>query len=78
MTMKDLELYCENTYSSILYLQLEALGCKKFNADLVCSHIGKAIGLTTIIRSIPSQINQNKISLPVELMKKVNDNHQIQ
>jgi NADH dehydrogenase [ubiquinone] 1 alpha subcomplex assembly factor 6 len=49
--MKALENYSEGVYSSILYLLLQVLGIKDVKADHVASHIGKALGITTLLRS---------------------------
>jgi NADH dehydrogenase [ubiquinone] 1 alpha subcomplex assembly factor 6 len=40
ITIADVEQYCEETVSSLLYLQLEALRIKHVDADHIVSHIG--------------------------------------
>ncbi|CAG8754971.1 176_t:CDS:2, partial [Racocetra fulgida] len=52
-TIKDLESYGENTASCLLYLHLESLNVKDVKADHAASHIGKAIGIATILRAFP-------------------------
>lgn len=48
-----LESYGENTYSTLLYLTLQALPMSSTTADHIASHIGKAIGITAILRGLP-------------------------
>ncbi|KAJ3158118.1 NADH dehydrogenase (ubiquinone) complex I, assembly factor 6 [Geranomyces michiganensis] len=66
----DLERYAENTASALLYLQLEALGLQNPQADHAASHVGKAIGIATILRATPFHIEQRRFYLPSELMAK--------
>ncbi|KAI8080231.1 Squalene/phytoene synthase [Gilbertella persicaria] len=70
MTIKDMENYSENTQSSLLYLQLESLGVKDVNADHAISHIGKMIGITTFLRSLPFHVSQKRLVLPAEITAK--------
>lgn len=71
MTIKDMESYSENTASSLLYLHLESLGIKDVNADHALSHLGKTIGITTFLRSIPFHLSQKRLVLPAEITAKV-------
>lgn len=71
MTLKDMETYSENTQSSLLYLQLESLGVKDVNADHAISHIGKMIGISTFLRSLPFHVSQKRLVLPAEITAKV-------
>lgn len=48
-----LESYAENTYSTLLYLTLQALPMASLTADHVASHIGKATGIATVLRGLP-------------------------
>ncbi|KAF2421569.1 hypothetical protein EJ08DRAFT_653400 [Tothia fuscella] len=52
-TLASVETYAENTYSTLLYLMLQALPLKSLTADHLASHIGKATGITTILRGLP-------------------------
>ncbi|KAL1930794.1 hypothetical protein VTP01DRAFT_10956 [Rhizomucor pusillus] len=72
MTIKDMESYSENTASSLLYLHLESLGIKDVNADHALSHLGKTIGITTFLRSIPFHLSQKRLVLPAEITAKYN------
>jgi NADH dehydrogenase [ubiquinone] 1 alpha subcomplex assembly factor 6 len=48
-----LESYAENTYSTLLYLTLAALPMTSLTADHLASHIGKAAGITAVLRGLP-------------------------
>ncbi|KAG9933323.1 hypothetical protein KCU98_g20244, partial [Aureobasidium melanogenum] len=47
------ESYAENTYSTLMYLTLQAMPMASLTADHVASHIGKATGIATILRGLP-------------------------
>ena len=48
-----LESYAENTYSTLMYLTLQALPMNSLSADHLASHIGKATGIATVLRGLP-------------------------
>ncbi|CAF9907922.1 hypothetical protein IMSHALPRED_006532 [Imshaugia aleurites] len=52
-TLESLEKYAENTYSTLLYLTLQALPMGSVTADHIASHIGKAVGITAVLRGLP-------------------------
>jgi len=52
-TLASLESYAENTYSTLLYLTLQALPLGSVTADHLASHIGKAVGITAVLRGLP-------------------------
>ena len=52
-TMADLESYAENTYSTLLYLTLAAYPLKSVTMDHLASHIGKAAGISAVLRGFP-------------------------
>ncbi|KAF7722804.1 NADH dehydrogenase (ubiquinone) complex I, assembly factor 6 [Apophysomyces ossiformis] len=70
MTIKDMETYSENTASSLLYLQLESLGLRDVHADHAISHIGKMIGISTFLRSLPFHLSQKRLVLPAQITAK--------
>jgi phytoene/squalene synthetase len=72
MTIKDMEKYAENTASCLLYLQLESLKIRDVTADHIVSHIGKAIGIATLLRALPFHTSQKRLILPAEVTAKVN------
>ncbi|CAG8503025.1 21619_t:CDS:2 [Cetraspora pellucida] len=69
---KDLESYGENTASCLLYLHLESLNVKDMQADHVASHIGKAIGIVTILRAFPYLASKRRMLLSTEILAKHN------
>ncbi|KAF5864794.1 hypothetical protein ETB97_006332 [Aspergillus alliaceus] len=48
-----LETYAENTYSTLMYLTLSALPMASVTADHVASHVGKAVGITAVLKGLP-------------------------
>ncbi|CAM0140160.1 unnamed protein product [Umbelopsis sp. WA50703] len=72
MTIKDMEKYAENTASCLLYLQLESLKIRDVTADHIVSHIGKAIGIATLLRALPFHASQKRLILPAEVTAKHN------
>ncbi|KAI5705477.1 hypothetical protein M8J75_015351 [Diaphorina citri] len=51
--LEELEAHSENVVSCIFYLQLQVAGVKDIQVDHTLSHIGKAQGITNILRSVP-------------------------
>ncbi|KAI0221745.1 NADH dehydrogenase (ubiquinone) complex I, assembly factor 6, partial [Lamellibrachia satsuma] len=66
--LKEVEHYGEQTVSSIIYLILESLDVRNIHADHAASHLGKATGIVTLIRSVPFNAGHGHIYLPVDLM----------
>ena len=66
--LESLEKYAENTVSSIYYLLLEAQGIKDVNTDHFASHLGKAHGIITLIRSVPHNAQKRNIVLPQNVL----------
>lgn len=71
MTIKDMETYAENTASTLLYLQLESLGVRDVSADHAASHLGKAIGIATLLRALPFHASRRRLVLPAQVTAKV-------
>ncbi|KAI8894656.1 isoprenoid synthase domain-containing protein [Globomyces pollinis-pini] len=69
-TIEKLEQFSENTASSLLYLQLEALGITDSKLDHAIGHLGKAIGISLTLRGLPHNINKRVFTLPSEVMSK--------
>ncbi|KAK2845160.1 hypothetical protein Q5P01_011819 [Channa striata] len=65
--LQELELYSENTQSSLMYLLLECLGLKDVHADHAASHIGKAQGIVTCLRATPYHSSRRKVYLPMDV-----------
>ncbi|KAJ3339723.1 NADH dehydrogenase (ubiquinone) complex I, assembly factor 6 [Gonapodya sp. JEL0774] len=70
-TMASLELYAEHTASSLLYLHLQTLGVISLQADHAASHLGKALGIATVLRGAAWQARDRRWYLPAEVMAKV-------
>lgn len=70
-SVSSLEAYGENTVSSLFYLFLESTNVREISFDHVASHIGKAIGIMTLIRSIPFHIRSRRVYVPSDLMARV-------
>lgn len=51
--LSALESYAENTYSTLLYLTLSAIPLTSVTVDHIASHIGKAAGISTVLRGLP-------------------------
>ncbi|KAL4795964.1 Squalene/phytoene synthase [Aspergillus venezuelensis] len=51
--LSALENYAESTYSTLLYLTLQAMPMNSVTADHVASHIGKAAGIAAVLRGLP-------------------------
>lgn len=71
-TLEELEKYAESTYSTLLYLTLQALPLNSITADHLASHIGKAVGIVAVLRGLPllafpgpGNHHSNTSSLPV-------------
>lgn len=52
-SLSALETYAESTYSTLLYLTLSAFPLSSMTTDHLASHIGKAAGITTVLRGLP-------------------------
>lgn len=52
-SMNALEMYAESTYSTLMYLTLAALPLHSMAVDHVASHIGKATGISAVLRGLP-------------------------
>lgn len=51
-TIEDVETYTENTVSTVYYLLLSIAGVTNLHADHAASHLGKAQGITNILRYV--------------------------
>eukprot|EP00879_Flechtneria_rotunda_P013702 GHRR01014313.1.p1 GENE.GHRR01014313.1~~GHRR01014313.1.p1 ORF type:complete len:184 (+),score=41.98 GHRR01014313.1:468-1019(+) len=72
LTIQDLESYAEDTASQLLYLQLAAAGVVSRDADHAASHLGKAIGISLLLRGTPYQASKRRSYMPVELCSQHN------
>lgn len=71
IAVKQLENYAEETVSCVNYLLLEANDCRNVDADHAASHLGKALGITNILRSIYTQHTRTQfLPIPQEILMK--------
>ena len=56
-SIADMELYAEETVSSLLFLSLESCGIRDDRADEAASYIGRATGLATSLRVLPLRLS---------------------
>jgi len=70
--LSNLETYCEETFASLLYLTLECLGIRSLHADHAASHIGKAVGICSLLRATPYHLRRRQCYLPRNLLSKHN------
>ncbi|KAL3280826.1 hypothetical protein HHI36_004057 [Cryptolaemus montrouzieri] len=68
--LEEMEKYAENTVSIIYYLILEGCGVKNVRADHVASHLGKAQGITNLLRSIGLARHLNFVPIPQDILLK--------
>lgn len=69
-TLAEAEIFAEQTNSTLLYLALEAVGVRDVHADHAASHIGKAVGLCALLRSLPVHCRQGQVFLPAKILSK--------
>jgi NADH dehydrogenase [ubiquinone] 1 alpha subcomplex assembly factor 6 len=72
-SVSSLESYAERTAGSLLYLALESVGVRDERADAAASHIGKAMGICTLLRALPVHARMGQRYIPDELMEKVSE-----
>lgn len=70
-TMKELEVYAENTRSLLLYLNLHLLNIDDPNALAAASHIGRCVGICDIIKKIPYYLAKHRSYVPTDILIKV-------
>lgn len=69
ITTKQMENYAEESVSSVHYIILEMLNCKNVNADHAASHLGKAQGVTNILRSVYVHSGRSQyLPIPQEIL----------
>ena len=64
-----LEAFAEGTASPLLYLQLEAAGVKDPAAHHAASHLGKAAGLSLLLRGTVEHVQRKELYLPQDLCR---------
>ena len=70
-SMRELEVYAENTRSMLLYMNLHLLCIDSSDALMAASHIGRCLGICDIIKKIPFYIARHRNYIPTEILNKV-------
>lgn len=65
-----LEAYSEATSASLLYTQLDVGGVRDTGADHAASHLGKALGMVSLLRGTPHHAKQRRCYLPLDVCAK--------
>jgi len=68
--LKSIEAYAEGTSSALLYLLLQTAGVRDTTSDHAASHVGKALGLCTLLRGTAHLAARRTCYLPADLMMK--------
>lgn len=71
-TMRELEVYAENTRSLMLYMNLHLLGIDCKHANLAASHLGRALGICDILKKVPYYLAVHRGYLPAEVLLRHN------
>jgi NADH dehydrogenase [ubiquinone] 1 alpha subcomplex assembly factor 6 len=71
-SMKELEVYAENTRSLMLYMNLHLLGIDNKEANLAASHLGRALGICDVIKKIPYYLAVQRGYIPAEVLLRHN------
>jgi NADH dehydrogenase [ubiquinone] 1 alpha subcomplex assembly factor 6 len=67
LSIEGLERYSEGSASQLLYLQLAAAGVASKEADHAASHLGKAVGISTLLRGTAFHASNRRSYLPLDL-----------
>lgn len=67
-TIRELEDYADQTCSSLLHLLVELSGVQDLQVDHAASHLGKAQGITTMLRAIPHAGRKQSVCVPLEVL----------
>ncbi|XP_067641575.1 NADH dehydrogenase (ubiquinone) complex I, assembly factor 6 homolog [Eurosta solidaginis] len=70
LTVKQLEEYADQVFSSLFHLLVELNGIKDIQVDHAVSHLGKSQGITTLLRAIPYKGRNQALNIPHEVLIK--------
>ncbi|XP_011209942.2 NADH dehydrogenase (ubiquinone) complex I, assembly factor 6 homolog [Bactrocera dorsalis] len=70
LSVKQLEEYADQVFSSLFHLLVELNGIKDVQVDHAVSHLGKAQGIATLLRAIPYKGRNQALNIPQELLIK--------
>ena len=71
-TMKELEVYAENTRSLMLYMNLHLLGIDDKRSNLAASHLGRALGICDVLKKTPYYLAVHRGYIPTDILMKHN------
>lgn len=71
-SIKELEVYAENTRSMMLYMNLHLLGIDCPASTSAASHLGRALGICDVIKKTPYYLAMHRGYLPTDIMLKHN------
>jgi hypothetical protein len=69
-TMEELEIFAENTNSLLLYLNLNLFGINEREAYVAASHLGRGIGIVSVLKRMPALIKMHTCQMPIQLLDK--------
>lgn len=76
VTGKELEAYAEESTSSLLYLLARIVGADAVDMDHALSHLGKAQGITNMLRAQSAQSRAFSVCIPQEILLKHGCSHE--
>eukprot|EP00735_Rhodelphis_limneticus_P012530 TRINITY_DN5816_c0_g1::TRINITY_DN5816_c0_g1_i1::g.24350::m.24350 TRINITY_DN5816_c0_g1::TRINITY_DN5816_c0_g1_i1::g.24350 ORF type:complete len:301 (+),score=25.69,sp/A7YVD7/NDUF6_BOVIN/40.86/6e-71,SQS_PSY/PF00494.14/6.4e-53 TRINITY_DN5816_c0_g1_i1:92-994(+) len=68
VTLDDLQQFVENTSSSLYYLTVELFNVKDVHVDHAASHLGKAVGIVSLLRGTPMHATKRRAYIPSALL----------
>ncbi|KAH8316872.1 hypothetical protein KR067_007206 [Drosophila pandora] len=67
-SLKELEEYADQAFSSLLHLLVEVSGVRDVQVDHAASHLGKAQGIATMLRAVPLAGRKQVVCVPLEVL----------
>ncbi|XP_017096393.2 NADH dehydrogenase (ubiquinone) complex I, assembly factor 6 homolog [Drosophila bipectinata] len=67
-SLKELEEYAEQAFSSLLHLLVEVSEVRDVQVDHAASHLGKAQGIATLLRAVPLAGRKQVVCVPIEVL----------
>lgn len=69
-TMKELDIYGENTRSLLMYLNLHMLNIDSFEANMAASHVGRCYGIVDVMKKMKYYLSKNRQYVPADILIK--------
>lgn len=73
INMDSVEKYAENSVSPVFYLLLESINVADGNVKEFASHVGKAQGIVTLIRSVRHNAQKETLILPDDFKRMISE-----